>query len=305
MNNRESMGMKTRIFARHAKEGMKSFLRNGWMTFASVSAVTVTLLLTGVFLILLLNMNAIASQIEDDVEVRVYIDRSSEEQQIQELKTNLEELSEVKSVTFVSKEQGLEDLIDSLGDEGVAFESLKDENPLQDMYVVKTKVPKDTVIVAQKAEGLQAAAEVKYGKGTVERLFKVVEVSRNIGIVLIIGLIFTALFLIANTIKLTILSRSREIEIMKLVGATNSFIRWPFFVEGLLLGVVGSIIPIMVLIFGYNFLYTEFNAKLKAMFIQLLPVYPFVFQLTLILVFIGVFIGIWGSLTSIRKFLRV
>lgn len=297
--------MKTRVITRHIREGVKSLIRNGWMTFASVSAVTVTLLLTGVFLIVLLNMNSIASQIEDDVEVRVYIERSVEEQQVNELKRQIEGLDEVKSVSFVSREQGLDDLIDSLGDEGEAFESLKDENPLQDMYVIKTNIPKDTVVVAQKVESFESVDEVRYGKGTVERLFKVVEVSRNVGIVLIVGLIFTALFLIANTIKLTILSRRQEIEIMKLVGATNSFIRWPFFVEGLLLGFIGSIIPIVVLIIGYNFVFNEFNAKLKTMFVQLLPVYPFVIQITFILVFIGVFIGVWGSLTSIRKFLRV
>lgn len=305
MSNKGSTAMKIRVIARHIREGIKSLIRNGWMTFASISAVTVTLLLTGVFLIVLLNMNSIALQIEDDVEVRVYIDRSAEEQQVNDLKNQIEELSEVKSVSFVTKEQGLENLIDSLGDEGEAFESLKDENPLQDMYVIKTNIPKDTVVVAQKVESFEAVDEVRYGKGTVERLFKVVEVSRNVGIVLIIGLIFTALFLIANTIKLTILSRRQEIEIMKLVGATNAFIRWPFFVEGLLLGLIGSIIPIVVLIIGYNFVFNEFNAKLKTMFIDLLPVYPFVIQLTFILVFIGVFIGVWGSLTSIRKFLKV
>lgn len=297
--------MKARTIARHVREGLKSLVRNGWMTFASISAVTVTLLLTGVFLILLLNMNSIASQIEDDVEVRVYIDRSADEQQMDELKQQIEQLPEVDAVSFVSKEEGLENLIESLGDEGKAFESLRDENPLQDMYVIKTDIPQDTVTVAKHVETFDYVDEVRYGKGTVERLFKVVEVSRNIGLVLIIGLIFTALFLIANTIKLTILSRSKEIEIMKLVGATNAFIRWPFFIEGLLLGLIGSIIPIVVLIAGYNFLYSEFNAKLTTMFIQLLPVYPFVIQLALILMFIGVFIGVWGSLTSIRKFLRV
>lgn len=297
--------MRIRTFRRHLREGFKSLIRNGWMTFASVSTVTVTLLLTGVFLMVLLNMNSIASQIEDDVEVRVYIDRSANEEQVEALKQQIEQIPEVDSIEFVSRDEGLENLIESLGDEGQAFESLKDENPLQDMYVVKTKVPRDTVTVAERVETYDFAEEVRYGKGTVERLFNVIEVSRNIGIVLIVGLVFTALFLIANTIKLTILSRRREIEIMKLVGATNSFIRWPFFIEGLLLGLIGSIVPIVILIVGYNFIYNEFNARLSTMFIELLPVYPFVIQLTLILLFIGVFIGVWGSLTSVRKFLRV
>ncbi|PWA12613.1 cell division protein FtsX [Pueribacillus theae] len=297
--------MKFRTIGRHVREGVKNLFRNGWMTFASISAVTVTLLLSGVFLILLLNMNAIASQVEDDVEVRVYIDRSAENDQKNMLKDQIESLPEVAEVTYIPKEQGLENLIQSLGDEGKAFESLKDENPLRDVFAIKTKEPQDTITVANQAEDFDFVEEVQYGKGTVERLFKILEVSRNIGVVLIIGLLFTALFLIANTIKLTIISRRKEIEIMKLVGATNAFIRWPFFVEGLLLGLLGSIIPIVVLIFGYDFIYNEFNDKLKTLFIHMLPVHPFVTQVSVILAVIGIFIGIWGSLTSIRKFLKV
>lgn len=297
--------MKFRTIVRHMKEGVKNLVRNGWMTFASISAVTVTLLLIGVFLVLLLNMNAVATQIEDDVEVRVYIERSATEEEKGQLKDQINANEKVESVTFKTKEEALDELIESLGDEGAAFSSLEDENPLRDMYVIKTSIPQDTMQVAGTVSSFAHVDEVKYGKGTVERLFKVLEVSRNIGIILIVGLVFTALFLIANTIKLTILSRQTEIEIMKLVGASNAFIRWPFFIEGLLLGILGSAIPIAVLLFGYEFVYNEFNAKLSTLFVQLLPVYPFVFQITALLVLIGVFIGIWGSLTSIRKFLKV
>lgn len=305
MSEKGNTGMKARTLVRHGKEGVKNLARNGWMTFASISAVTVTLLLVSVFLVVLFNLNAIGTQLEDDVEVRVYIERIAGEDEKAALKEQLESLPKVDEVTYLSKEESLEQLIQSLGDEGQAFESLKNENPLNDLYIVKTVVPQDTAAVASEAEKLDFVSEVRYGKGTVERLFKVMEVSRNIGIVLIIGLLFTAMFLISNTIKLTIFSRKQEIEIMKLVGASNAFIRWPFFVEGLLLGVLGALIPIFVVLFGYRFVYHEFNAKLQTMFIELLPVFPFTLQIVLGLLFIGVFIGIWGSMVSIRKFLKV
>ncbi|WP_257350289.1 permease-like cell division protein FtsX [Pseudalkalibacillus decolorationis] len=297
--------MKFRTLGRHIKEGFKSLGRNGWMSFASISAVTVTLLLVGVFLVLLLNINAIASQIEDDVEIRVYLEKTSEEPQHQELQQQLEGIEEVSSVKYVPKEEGLQELIDSLGDEGKVFQSLEDENPLPDAFAVKTERPQDTPLVADEIETLDYVSEVRYGQGTVERLFKITDTARNVGLVLIVGLLFTAMFLIANTIKITIVSRGTEIEIMKLVGATNGFIRWPFFVEGILLGVLGSLIPIGILIFAYQFIYEAVSMNLNTILFQLLPVYPLMFQLAGLLVIIGAFIGVWGSMTSVRKFLKV
>ncbi len=297
--------MKPRTLSRHIKEGFKNLGRNGWMSFASVSAVTVTLLLVGVFLILLLNINAIASQIEDDVEIRVYLDKTIKTDRQEQIEKDLNGIDRVNDVRFVPKEQGLKELIDSLGDEGEVFASLENENPLPDAFAVKTEKPQDTPVVAKKIEGIENVTKVEYGKGTVEKLFKVTDTARNVGLVLIVGLLFTAMFLIANTIKITIVSRGREIEIMKLVGATNGFIRWPFFVEGFLLGVLGALVPIGLLILAYQFIYEAVSVDLKTVFIQLLPVYPLMFQLAGLLIVIGAFIGVWGSMTSVRKFLKV
>lgn len=297
--------MKFKSLARHFKEGTKNLARNGWMTFASVSAVTVTLLLVGAFLILLLNINAMATQLEDDVEISVFIDRTATPEQYDELKEKIDQIPEVKSIEFVSKEEGLDQFIESLGEQGQVFTLVEDENPLPDKYVVKTVEPQDTGKVAGQIQHYSSVQEVNYGKGTVEKLFKVTDTARNIGIILILGLLFTAMFLIANTIKLTIVARGREIEIMKLVGATNSFIRWPFFVEGLLLGVIGAIIPIVLLYFSYEFLYEAFSLNLATLFIQLLPVNSLMLKLAGLLISLGALIGVWGSLTSVRKFLRV
>jgi len=152
---------------------------------------------------------------------------------------------------------------------------------------------------------MQFVSNVQYGKGQVERLFDTVKTGRNIGIALIAGLLFTAMFLISNTIKITIYARSTEIEIMKLVGATNWFIRWPFLLEGLFLGVLGSIIPIGLILVTYNSLQGVFNEKLGGTIFELLPYSPFVFQLAGLLVLIGALIGMWGSVMSIRRFLKV
>lgn len=297
--------MKIRTYGRHVREGLKNLARNGWMTFASVSAVAITLLILGFCLILALNVNHIATMVEQQVEVRVFLDVLVDKPAIQDVEKKIKEIPQVGSITFVSKEEGLKQLKHSFGKQAKLFDGLDKENPLNDSFVVKPKLPQDTATIAQKIEGMQHVESVEYGKGTVEKLFAVTSTVRNIGIVFIVGLAFTAMFLISNTIKLTIVARRREIEIMKLVGATNWFIRWPFFVEGLLMGVAGSLIPIVLLSVGYYYLVQAVNSQITAFFFNLLPMDPMAYQVGLLLVTIGAFIGIWGSIVSVRRFLRV
>lgn len=297
--------MKIRTIGRHVREGVKNLSRNGWMTFASISAVMITLLILGVFLILALNVNHIAQTIEKQVEIRVFLDVLADKPAIDQVEKQIRALPKVDSVTFVSKEEGLKQFKQSLGEKAYLFEGLEEENPLPDSFVVKTKLPQDTSEVAARIKDLQYVSGVNYGAGTVEKLFAATSTIRNVGIVFIIGLGFTAMFLIANTIKLTIVARRREIEIMKLVGATNWFIRWPFFVEGLLMGMAGALVPIIMLGIGYYYLLDAMQSNMALALFKLLPLFPLVNQVALILLCIGAFIGIWGSLVSVRRFLRV
>ncbi|MCM3491714.1 permease-like cell division protein FtsX [Alkalihalophilus marmarensis] len=297
--------MKFRTLGRHVKEGTKNLGRNGWMTFASISAVTVMLLVVGAFLLLILNANNFASSVEDDVEIRAYIELTATPEQQEELRTQIENTPNVESVTFLSKDEGLDQLIDSLNEAGSAFESIREENPLNDAFIVRAASPQLTESISQQIDEMPYVESTNYGQDFVERLFAFTDLARTIGVILIVGMMFTAMFLIANTIKITIIARKREIQIMKLVGATNGFIRWPFFVEGLLLGVVGSLIPIVVLGFGYSYLYSAYGAQFEMLFFSLLSPFPYIWQIAALLVGIGAFIGVWGSVMSVRKFLKV
>ncbi|MCM3763402.1 permease-like cell division protein FtsX [Neobacillus niacini] len=297
--------MKIRTIGRHARESLKSIGRNGWMTFASVSAVTVTLILVGVFFVIMMNLNRVAETIEQDVQIRVHIDVAATEDDQGSLKSRLEAMPEVKTVKFSPKEKELQDLVKSMGEEGKAFKLFEQDNPLNDVFIVKTEKPQDTMKVAKKAEKLDYVTKVKYGQGKVEKLFSFIKASRNVGVVLIFGLLFTAVFLISNTIKITIIARRREIKIMRLVGATNGFIRWPFVLEGLWLGIIGSILPIVLIGIAYYRAYDYIGPRLTGTFIRILPFDPFVFQLSGILLLMGAVIGVWGSLMSVRKFLKV
>jgi cell division transport system permease protein len=297
--------MKIRTLGRHARESLKSITRNGWMTFASVSAVTVTLILVGVFFVIMMNLNRVAETIEEDVQIRVHIDVAANEEDQKALKSKIEQLPEVKSVKYSSKEDELQALIKSMGEDGDSFKLFEQDNPLNDVFIVKTKNPNDTMKIADKMAKFEYVTKSVYGKGTVEKLFKFINASRNVGIVLILGLFFTAVFLISNTIKITIIARRREIKIMRLVGATNAFIRWPFFLEGLWLGILGAILPIILISIAYYHAYDYLAPKLVGNFIQILPYEPFVFQVGGLLVLMGGLIGVWGSVMSVRKFLKV
>src|SRR5699024_2216216 len=297
--------MKFKSWGRHIREGTKSVIRNGWMSIASIGAVTVTLLLVGVFVGLLLNINEMATQVERDVDIKVLIEVTAEEDEITELQETIEAYDDVEKLSFSSKEDELEGLIEGMGDEGQIWEMIEQDNPLNHAFVVKTADPKDTERIAQTIEGLPHVYKVNYGKEVVPKLFAFYKYVRIIGIGLIVGLVLTAMFLISNTIKLTIMARSREIGIMKLVGATNGFIRGPFFIEGLLLGVLGSILPIVLLASSYQYIYTNLSGQTSISFIELLPFNPFIYQLSLGILLLGAIIGVWGCIMSVRKFLRV
>lgn len=297
--------MKISTMGRHVREGVKNLNRNGWMTFASVSAVTITLLILGAFLVLALNVNHIAQNVEKQVEIRVFLDVTADKAVIDSVEQKIDQLPKVESVKYVSKEEGLKLLRDRLGEKSYLLDGLEQENPLPDTLVVKTTQPQDTAETAKEIKEFQHVTNVNYGEGTVEKLFAATSTVRNVGIVFIVGLAFTAMFLIANTIKLTIVARRREIEIMKLVGATNWFIRWPFFVEGLLMGISGAILPILILGVSYYYLLEVLHTNLAASLFDLLPLFPLAYQVAGILLAIGAFIGIWGSMVSVRRFLRV
>lgn len=298
--------MKGRTLKRHGKEGLKNIARNGWMSFASVSAVTVMLIVVGAFLVLIMNLNHFMNSVEEDVQVRVYVDLTASQEEQEELKGDLEELENVENITYLSKDEGLDRLIDSLGEgDKYAFESLREENPLNDAFILQATDPQLTKQVAEEAAKLSHIDKVDYGKQVVDQLFDVTNAMRIIGVILVLGLMFTAMFLISNTIKLTIVARQTEIQIMKLVGATNGFIRWPFFVEGIILGLFGSVLPIVIIVGGYAYIYNNFADRLSIRIAELLPVYPLTLQVSFILLAIGMVVGAWGSLTSVRKFLKV
>jgi cell division transport system permease protein len=305
--------MRISTIGRHFREGFRSIWRNGWMSFASISAISISLFILGVFMVVAMNVNKLTEDIEKEVEIRVYLDTSVQSAEVLQLQNAIGSIEGVKHTEYVSKEEGLEYLKERLGDEGrELLEGQEgDNNPLPDSFTVEVYNPREIDVVAEhilelnKNKDPAPIWEVKYGADTVRTLFKVTDIVRNVGLILVGGLALMSMFLIANTIKITIVARRREISIMKLVGATNGFIRWPFFVEGALLGIIGSAIPLLILYILYNQLISLTKLELGLLQIALLPIPEVLPVVAMLLLGIGFVIGVWGSLLSVRKFLKV
>lgn len=295
--------MKFRTFKNHIADAFKNIKRNGWMTAAAISAVAITLLLVGSLAAMLFNINELATDIEEDVSVRVYIDQAANEEDQQNLESRLQDLENVDTVEFSSQDEELNNVVGSYGKEFQLFAG--DDNPLYDVFVVNTTSPDHTASVAEQAGELDYISEVNYGGATADRLFNLTDIIRNVGIIILVALIFTAVFLISNTIRITIFSRSTEIEIMKLVGATNWYIRWPFFIEGAVTGLLGALIPMAIISFVYVNGFETIMNYLSGTYFSLLSPNPFLILLNLVLLAVGVGIGSLGSVLSTRKFLKV
>ncbi|WP_040952473.1 permease-like cell division protein FtsX [Gorillibacterium massiliense] len=301
--------MKISTYIRHFREGGRSIIRNGWMSFASISSITISLFILGLFVVFGMNINHLSKQLEDQVSVRVYLEIGTKADTISDLQKAIEQLPEVKGVTFISKEEALQTMRERLGNALDGMDGA--DNPLNDSYNVELKEPRNAKMVADQISAMndqwdeKPINKVDFGENTVTNLFKFTKIIRWVGVVFIVCLVFTSMFLISNTIKLTILARNREIRIMKLVGATNNFIRWPFFVEGALTGFIGALIPTVVILIGYGHYHDSMNAQILPFGFSILATSSINFWIIGLLMGVGLVIGIWGSLISVRKFLKV
>ncbi len=284
-------------------ETVKGLYRNRWMCITSTGVVVVTLFMLGIFMLVNINLGHITDTVKEQVEIVVYIDDDAEQETLDELKQRLLSHSDIDTVTYVSSEEHMARLHRQLGGmlEGYDAEL---ENPLLASYEIKTVVPESVVALAGEFETYPGVSDVFYGHGYVESLFAVTGVAQMVGLALMVGLSITAVFLIAHTIKLTVMMRKREISIMKYVGATNWFIRWPFVLEGLLMGFSGAVLSLVGLYYLYQYS-VEWVAANNLAFLNLLPVQAVIIELATYLVPLGTALGVLGSIFSMGRFLRV
>ncbi len=297
------MAMRIRTFEYFIRETFISLRRNGLMSFASISTVALSLLILGLFLVIVLNLNHMISTVESQVQVSIYLQDDLKEKDIRQLGTEISQMPGVTAVNFVDKNEALQKFKKRLGDQQGLLTALGDTNPLPNAFEIKVDKPERVKAVATAASKLKGVEKARFGQEVIEQLFRITRMLRIGGFVLIIFLALAALFIVVNTIRITVFARRKEIGIMKYVGATDWFIRWPFLLEGMLLGFGGSLIAVFFLSQAYSALTNQIYKTLT--FLPLIPKYPFLTNVSIVLMIIGTCIGALGSSISLKRFLKV
>lgn len=295
--------MKLRTGEYFIREVLISLRRNNWMSFASIGTVAVSLFVLGVFLILVLNMNRLASTLESQVQISVYLQEDIRTSTREKVEEEIRGMQGIESVVYVSKEEAMDRLRERLGDQKYLLDALGEKNPLPEAIEVTVRMPEMVPTAAAAIEAMDGVEEAKYGQDVVEHLFDITRLMRIFGFVLMLLLAGATLFIISNTIRLTVFARRKEIAIMKYVGATDWFIRWPFLLEGMVLGFVGGIVAALALRSFYAAMAAKIYSTLA--FFPLMPQYPFMNYVSVVIILSGMFIGTLGSTISLKRFLQV
>ncbi len=296
-----------RIFVRGIRDSFKSVIRNFSLSTAAITCSSITLILVAIAMIVSYNIKNITTDLEKELTIVAYIKDVGTEEQIENLKKDLETMKTTGNVadyTYKSKDEWKLEMKNYSDTFSAALEYLE-ENPLLNSFTVTVKDVKHLKETTEELRKYDFIESADYGEGMTENLVKAFDVVEKVTIVIVLALVLVTAFLIGNTIKLTIFSRRNEIEIMRLVGASNITIRLPFIFEGLILGVFGSVIPIMITMYGYVLLYEHYHGYLFTQIIHLVKPFNFILYVSLILLGLGAIIGMLGSYKAVRKYLKI
>ena len=295
-----------RILGKSVKDAFKSVFRNLSLSIASISCITITLIIVAIAIVGTFNINSITKNIEGVLEIVTFVDPSASEEEINNIKTSIEEIKYVdkKALKYNSKEDLKNQMSEQDPEMKKIFDNLE-ENPLSASFVITVTDPSKISEVANKVKEIEKITEVKYGESLVNKLLNTFKIIRNACIIAVGALILVSAFLIGNTIKITIFSRRQEIGIMRLVGTSNIVIKLPYLVEGFIIGIVGSIIPIVLTIYGYDFLYNYVGGTLFTNLVVLVKPAEIVYQASLVLLIFGGLVGMFGSISAVRRYLKV
>ena len=285
------------------KEVYTSFKRNIWMTLASIFTVVLSLFILGFFSIVILNLNKMADTLESQVQISVYLKDDLSQEEIDETKETLSKIEGLQDIKFTTREEAMENFKERLGNQQFLLDALDDTNPLPDSFSLTVTSPQQVKTIADTVVALDSVESASYSQDIINHLFNLTHLIRLIGVGLIILLTGAAIFIISNTIRLTVFARRKEIAIMKYVGATDWFIRWPFLLEGICLGFIGGGLATIFLYIVYNQVTQEIYEAMA--FFPLIPQHPFINYISLAILVAGIIIGALGSTISLKRFLKV
>lgn len=298
--------MKARTTKYIFKQGFTGLWRNRGMTVASISSVAASLMILGLVITLVLNITNAASlaQMQFD-EIQIYLQDDLSLEEIESVGKEIERIEGISYITYETKERALEKMKEKWGEQGYLLETLE-ENPLPNSYIIQVENLESADSVVSGLKSLQGIDEIKYYKELVDQLLNVAKFIRTVGLAIISILVLVAIFIISNTIKLALNARRQEIEIMKDVGATNWFIRWPFLLEGMLLGVIGAALSVGIVYFGYQYAFNLITSKFYVVFgSYMISVNIMLNKIIWMFGILGTGVGALGSIISLRRYLKV
>lgn len=295
-----------RMLGRSIRDAFKSVFRNFSLSLASISCITITLVIVAISIIASFNVQNFTNEIESDMTIVVFIENDATKEDLKDITKNIKKLSNVESYKF----KGKSEVKDDMSKESDVFKSVmsdwsEEDNPLKDTYQIKVKNVDEIASTAKTIKKMDKVSIVRYGEGLVEKMVNAFSSIKKVAYGVVIALVVVTMFLIINTIKLTIFSRKREISIMRLVGASNFSIKTPFIIEGMVLGLIGSIIPVILTTFGYLTFYKHFDGYLFTKLIKLITPEPFIYTASGMVIIIGILVGMIGSASAVRKYLKI
>ncbi len=296
-----AMSFNTMVY--YWREALQSIARNSWLSAASVGTVAVSLLIVGFFALLVINANEFTRDIESGLEIRVILKDGQSRGSLDKIRSEIEKQPGVSMVEFISRDQALEEMRRSLKNRSDVLEGLQNDNPLPDAYRVRAARADQIPGLAENIEGLEGVDQVIYGGGLVEKLVSATLWLRWAGAGILVLLCLAAVFLISTTIRMSVFARRREIGIMVLLGATNWFVRFPYLLEGMILGFLGASLAAGAVYLGYVTLVGYIDRFLP--FIHPVSDRTTIFAVLGGMLGAGLFIGSLGSVFSIRKFLKI
>ena len=293
------------MLGRSIRDAFKSVIRNFSLSIASISCISITLIVVAIALIASINVEKVTENIKNDVTIVAFAKKKVSDTDITAIRKELDSLDNIDTYTFKSKLTQKEEIIKE--EEAFKFmENWSDEEiPLRDSFLIKVKALEEIKETVEKIKKIDNIEIVDYGESTVEKLLGAFRLVERITIAMVLVLLVVTVFLIINTIKLTIFSRKREISIMRLVGASNFTIKNPFVIEGLIIGAIGSIVPIILTIYGYIALYNHFDGQLFSSLFKLIKPEPFVYMISAVILVMGMVVGMIGSGRAVRKYLKI
>ncbi len=293
-----------RILSRSIRDSFKSVFRNLPLSMASILCKTITLILVAIAIYLSYNVRDVTTTLEHELTIVVYLKKEVTEEEKIEIQNDLKTMDNVDNYKLKTKEEWKAEMKKESDTLNTTLDYLE-ENPLLDSVIVTVKDVKDLKATAERLRDYDYVSSAEYGEGMVENIIGIFDAISYGTIIMVVALVCVTAFLIANTIKLTIFSRKTEIEIMRLVGASNTAIKLPFVFEGFILGVLGSLIPVALSIYGYTILYSQTGGYVFTKIITLVKPFPFVLYVSLILLGIGSVVGMLGSWWAVRKHLKI